>query len=203
MVEDLHKRREPLATMEAIYLISPSEDSIRALMRDFEHPNRPHYKAAHVYFTEGTQLLEIPFLWNGKIFSPYIHFHSFRFLFLFIFLLKWRRNSPYVISYSKSAEVKFFISFLNISFSPFLKLIFHLLRAFIVQIEVGYIFCIYYINVLIGLKIHSNWFVCIIWLKIVIICVFFSKLLFTCYYYIYLLLWTILLFSSLSLFYPP
>lgn len=58
VVEDLHKRREPLATMEAIYLISPSEDSIRALMRDFEHPNRPHYKAAHVYFTEGTKFVE-------------------------------------------------------------------------------------------------------------------------------------------------
>lgn len=58
VVEDLHKRREPLATMEAIYLISPSEDSIRALMRDFEHPNRPHYKAAHVYFTEGKKFVE-------------------------------------------------------------------------------------------------------------------------------------------------
>lgn len=53
MVEDLHKRREPLSTMEAIYLMTPSEESIRILMRDFEHPDRPMYKAAHVYFTEG------------------------------------------------------------------------------------------------------------------------------------------------------
>lgn len=53
MVEDLHKQREPLAAMEAIYLMTPTEDSIRILMRDFEL-NRPMYKAAHVYFSEGT-----------------------------------------------------------------------------------------------------------------------------------------------------
>lgn len=54
MVEDLHKRREPLAAMEAIYMMTPSEESVRILMRDFEHANRPMYKAAHVYFSEGT-----------------------------------------------------------------------------------------------------------------------------------------------------
>lgn len=59
VVEDLHKRREPLSTMEAIYLMSPSEESIRILMRDFEHPNRPMYKSAHVYFTEGTLISHV------------------------------------------------------------------------------------------------------------------------------------------------
>lgn len=66
VVEDIHKKREPLGTMEAVYLITPSEDSVRCLMKDFEHPNRPMYKGAHVYFTEGKPttflLLKLVFL---------------------------------------------------------------------------------------------------------------------------------------------
>ena len=52
VVESIEKRREPMPAMEAIYLIGPSEESVRSLMQDFSSQNRTTYKAAHVYFTE-------------------------------------------------------------------------------------------------------------------------------------------------------
>lgn len=70
VVEDLHRRREPLPTMEAIYMMTPSEEAVQILMRDFEHPNRPMYKAAHIYFTEGN--------WYMKNSSAVYNFFQFK-----------------------------------------------------------------------------------------------------------------------------
>lgn len=52
IVEDLAKKREPLPNMEAIYLITPTDKSIRFLQQDFLSARFAMYKGAHVFFTE-------------------------------------------------------------------------------------------------------------------------------------------------------
>jgi syntaxin-binding protein 1 len=57
IVEDIEKRREPLPTLDCIYLITPSKKSVNFLMGDFDNVNRAMYKNVHVYFTEGNKSL--------------------------------------------------------------------------------------------------------------------------------------------------
>ena len=67
VVETIEKRREPLPAMEAIYLITPNEKTIKELMSDFQSQHRTQYRAAHVYFTEGKFECDASCQLNGKM----------------------------------------------------------------------------------------------------------------------------------------
>lgn len=54
VVEDLKKQRQPLPSLEAVYFITPTEDSIRRVIADFDDAKgqSPLYKGAHIFFTD-------------------------------------------------------------------------------------------------------------------------------------------------------
>ncbi|KAI8897405.1 syntaxin-binding protein 2 [Globomyces pollinis-pini] len=59
VVEGLLNKRQPYPDKDAIYLISPSLNSVQALINDFS--NRPVYRAAHVFCLSGILSFYLPF----------------------------------------------------------------------------------------------------------------------------------------------
>ncbi|KAL8425067.1 hypothetical protein Efla_001456 [Eimeria flavescens] len=51
VVELISKQRQPLPELNALYFLSPSEDSIRALIEDFKNERKPQYRSAYVYIS--------------------------------------------------------------------------------------------------------------------------------------------------------
>ena len=51
VVEDITKRREPLPQLVGIYFISPTDEHIKQVVRDFSLAAMPQYRHAHVFFS--------------------------------------------------------------------------------------------------------------------------------------------------------
>lgn len=50
-MELISKQRQPLPELNALYFLSPSEDSVQALIKDFKDEKKPQYRSAYVYFS--------------------------------------------------------------------------------------------------------------------------------------------------------
>lgn len=55
VVEDLSRKRQPYPSQDGIYFISPTQESIQAVITDYMRGNPPYAKA-HLYFTSGNSL---------------------------------------------------------------------------------------------------------------------------------------------------
>jgi syntaxin-binding protein 1 len=52
LVEQLSRPRQPFREMEAIYLISPTIESVTFLTQDFENDKKAKYGAVHLFFLD-------------------------------------------------------------------------------------------------------------------------------------------------------
>lgn len=51
VIELISKQRQPLPELDALYFLSPKEESVGYLIKDFEDQKNPQYRSAHVYFS--------------------------------------------------------------------------------------------------------------------------------------------------------
>ncbi|PRP79539.1 Sec1-like family protein [Planoprotostelium fungivorum] len=51
LVEPIYNSRQPLDKLEAIYFLTPTDESIEQFCKDFSNPSKPQYAAAHLFFT--------------------------------------------------------------------------------------------------------------------------------------------------------
>ncbi|RUS28437.1 hypothetical protein BC938DRAFT_481895 [Jimgerdemannia flammicorona] len=65
LVENIEKTRQPYPNLEAIYFLTPCQESINRLVDDFARRQGPMYGAAHVHFTsEWLVWVQFDFVWG-------------------------------------------------------------------------------------------------------------------------------------------
>ncbi|KAI7882486.1 Sec1-like protein [Lichtheimia hyalospora FSU 10163] len=55
VVENIEKSRQPYPSVEAVYILTPCEDSCRRLIDDLARPEGPMYAAAHIHFIQAME----------------------------------------------------------------------------------------------------------------------------------------------------
>lgn len=66
VVENIEQRRQPFPNLEAVYILTPSNNSVAGFLEDFTEKGNM-YAAAHLFFTDGIILIRLTCL-------PYKHF---------------------------------------------------------------------------------------------------------------------------------